>query len=106
MEFYKDVFGGKLVTSPNGSGGIMHADLSGGEINLMGCDSTRTTPYEMSCISLSLNGTDSESITAVFKKLSEGGTVTSPLQVESWGDTFGTLTDRFGIDWMVNISSK
>jgi PhnB protein len=36
--------------------------------------------------------------------LSEGGKVTSPLKKESWGDIFGSLTDKFGIDWLVNIN--
>lgn len=28
-----------------------------------------------------------------------------PLAKQFWGDTFGMLTDKFGIHWMVNISS-
>jgi PhnB protein len=71
----------------------------------MASDGTRTEPYETSCISLSLNGTDADKITAAFEKLSAGGKVTNPMKVESWGDTFGELTDKFGIDWMVNISA-
>jgi PhnB protein len=27
-----------------------------------------------------------------------------PLNKAPWGDTFGMLTDRFGITWLVNIS--
>ena len=26
-----------------------------------------------------------------------------PLEEQVWGDEFGQLTDKFGIDWMVNI---
>jgi PhnB protein len=26
-----------------------------------------------------------------------------PLAVQMWGDEFGMLTDRFGINWLVNI---
>ena len=107
MEFYKSIFGGELKVAPNDDGaGVMHADLSGGDIELMASDGSRTTPYETSCISLSLNGSDNEKITTAFNKLSEGGTVTSPIKTESWGDAFGMLTDKFGIDWMVNISPQ
>jgi len=42
----------------------------------------------------------------MFQRLSAGGKVRSPLKKEFWGDTFGALTDRFGVDWMVNISVK
>ncbi len=107
MEFYKEVFGGELKTMPNPNGkGLMHADLKGGDIELMASDGDRTTPYETSRISLSLSGTDKEKLTATFNKLAEGGTIESPLKTESWGDTFGMLTDKFGVDWMVNISAK
>ena len=29
--------------------------------------------------------------------------VRTPLERQFWGATFGSLTDRFGVDWMVNI---
>ena len=107
MEFYKSVFGGKLEVMPNPDGnGIMHADLTAEDISFFASDGTRTTPYDVSCISMSLNGKDADRLTECFHKLSEGGTVTSELKVETWGDTFGTVTDKFGIDWMVNISAN
>ena len=107
MEFYKGLFGGELKTMPNPDGkGLMHADLSGGDISFMACDGDRTTPYETCRITLSLSGTDGEKITAAFNALAEGGEITSPLKAESWGDTFGTVTDKFGVDWMVNFSAN
>lgn len=107
MEFYQSIFGGELKTMPNENGkGLMHADLTGGDVSFMATDSDRTTPYETSCISMSISGNDAEKITAAFNKLGEGGKITSPIKVESWGDSFGMLTDKFGIDWMVNISAN
>ena len=92
---------------PNADGkGLMHAHLKGGDVVLMASDGDRATPYETSRITLSLSGTDGEKITSSFNALAEGGEITSPLKTESWGDTFGMLTDKFGIDWTVNISSK
>jgi PhnB protein len=29
-----------------------------------------------------------------------------PLEKAPWGDTFGMFVDKFGINWMVNVSSK
>jgi PhnB protein len=115
MEFYHSVFGGELTlqtqaemlgehaTSPDS---IMHAELTNGMMHMMASDGTRTEPYETSSISLSLNGADEPEFHEVFAKLAEGGTITDPLKTESWGDTFGTLTDKFGMDWMMNLSPK
>ena len=35
-----------------------------------------------------------------------GGTVTMPLEKQAWGDEFGSCTDRFGINWLVNIGQQ
>jgi PhnB protein len=42
----------------------------------------------------------------IFEELSEDGNVTMPLQDMFWGAYFGSFTDRFGINWMVNCLSK
>lgn len=53
-------------------------------------------------VSLSLNFTDSGSIQAAFAAMSDGGTVSMPLQDTFWGATFGMLQDRYGVRWMFN----
>lgn len=55
--------------------------------------------------SLALMGDDEERLREAFTNLSEGGTVRMPLQEQMWGDVYGQLVDRFGIEWQVNISS-
>lgn len=40
----------------------------------------------------------------IFNALAEGGTIAMPLADQFWGDYFGCLADRFGINWMVNYS--
>jgi PhnB protein len=42
----------------------------------------------------------------VFKALSEGGTVTMPLEETFWARTFGMVTDRFGTPWGINGGPK
>ncbi|HTM44311.1 MAG TPA: VOC family protein [Polyangiaceae bacterium] len=42
----------------------------------------------------------------LFIALAEGGKVQMQLQEMFWGDYFGTLTDRFGVQWMFNCASK
>jgi PhnB protein len=39
----------------------------------------------------------------MFNDLSEGGTITMPMQETFWAERFGMLTDKFGINWMFNI---
>ena len=54
-------------------------------------------------IAVSLSGDDADDLRGYWEKLSDGGTVTMPLEKQMWGDEFGMCIDRFGISWMVNI---
>ena len=114
MEFYRDVFGGELTLSTFGEAGaaapgdenkIMHAQLeTPSGFTLMGSDAPAGMPRdEGSRIQISLSGDDPE-LRDYFQKLSQGGSVTMPLEKQMWGDEFGMCTDRYGIAWMVNVS--
>jgi PhnB protein len=52
-----------------------------------------------------LPDTRSESDT-LFAALSAGGKVEQPMQEMFWGDYYGSLVDKFGVQWMINCSSK
>lgn len=54
--------------------------------------------------SISIHPASKEEADRLFNALSEGATVTMPLADQFWGDYFGSLTDRFGVQWMVNSS--
>jgi PhnB protein len=115
MEFYKGVFGGNLTLntfrelgapdSPDADK-IMHGQLeTDSGITLMASD----TPTGMQRnpgdnITISLSGDDGDQLRGYWQQLSDGGTVTMPLEKQMWGDEFGMCVDRFGIPWMVNIS--
>lgn len=121
MEFYKSVFGGELTMSTFKEGmgegapmgpeadNIMHAMLIvGPEMTLMGSDTPDHMEYNPGAtIEMTLSGehTDEKKLTEYWAKLTEGGTIRIPLDKAPWGDTFGMLTDKFGIEWMVNIAS-
>lgn len=115
MEFYQSIFGGELTTqsydevpmeTPTSmEGKLMHAGLTGGLITIMGSD-TEQASAKAAKISLSLNGDNEEELTAIFANLSEDGDVQYPLKKEFWGDTFGSFVDKFGVEWMVNISTN
>ena len=115
MEFYQQVFGGELVTNTFGeygmegmpADGIMHAQLeTPAGYTIMAADqmpgSDRVHGNDNT---ISLSGDDETELKGYWAKLSDGGNVTMPMEKQMWGDQFGMLTDRFGIDWMVNIGS-
>ena len=54
--------------------------------------------------SMSLSGDDEAELRGYFENLAAGGTVTMPLELAPWGDTFGMVTDRYGVQWLVNIA--
>jgi PhnB protein len=55
-------------------------------------------------ISISVHPDSRQEADRVFNALAQGGTITMPIADQFWGDYFGSLTDRFGINWMVNYS--
>jgi PhnB protein len=55
-------------------------------------------------ISISVHPDSKPEADRIFNALTDGGTVTMPLADQFWGDYYGSLTDRFGINWMVNYS--
>jgi PhnB protein len=117
MEFYRGVFGGDLATNtfaefgassgPDDEDKLMHAQLeTPAGFTLMASDTPQGMSYNPGQnIAVSLSG-DDEELRDYYEKLSEGGTVTVPLEKQMWGDEFGMVTDKFGINWMVNISGQ
>ena len=59
-----------------------------------------------SAIVVSLSGDESEALHGYWTKLTDGATVSTPLEKQMWGDEFGQLTDRYGVDWLVNIGAS
>jgi PhnB protein len=53
---------------------------------------------------LSLGGEDEEKLRRIFDQLSQGVKVEYPLKKEFWGDIFGTVRDKYNVEWMVNIT--
>lgn len=117
MEFYQSVFGGKLVMStfkefhasqdPSEDDLIMHAELTAANgITLMASDTPNRMEYRPGTnVGMSLSGDNQAELQSYFDKLSAGGTVTMPLAKAMWGDSFGMCTDKFGVNWMVNITA-
>lgn len=119
MDFYKSVFGGELTMSTFREGAndngptadnIMHAMLIvGPEMTIMASDTPPHMEYNPgSSVTLSLSGkaSDGEKLKGYWESLSKDANITVPLASSPWGDTFGMLTDKFGMEWMVNIGKE
>ena len=118
MEFYQAVFGGKLSLStfkefhasedPSEDDKIMHSMLEAENgILFMAADTPNKMEYKPGTnFNMSLSGDDEKELRGYFEKLSDGGTVLQPLEKAPWGDVFGMLVDRFGVQWLVNISGQ
>jgi PhnB protein len=117
MEYYQSVFGGELTVSTFAEYGqadspdadkLMHAQLeTPSGYTLMASDTPTGMEHNPgSAISMSLSGDDRDELLGYWDKLSDGGTVTMPMEAQVWGDEFGMCTDRFGIAWLVNIAKS
>lgn len=116
MTFYQSVLGGELTISTfgefgakgPGADGVMHSHLQCDAGTFMASDLPpgQEDGYVVGTnFSMSLGG-EGEDLGRYWEGLSQGGTVTMALERQMWGDDFGMLTDRFGVQWMVNIAGS
>jgi PhnB protein len=85
---------------------IMHISLPiSEETALFGADtgSEWSGPVEPgNNFTISVSTDTEEEARKIFERLSQGGTVSMPLDYTFWQSYFGMLKDKFGIQWMVN----
>ncbi len=127
FNFYRSVFGGEFEggihrfsevppqegrppLSENDKNLIMHIVLPilGGH-RLMGTDAPETMGFKVNQgnnVYINLEPDTRAEADKLFAALSAGGKIEMPLQEMFWGDYFASFTDKFGIQWMVNCSSK
>ena len=89
---------------------ILHIELAilGGHV-LMGTDASESMGFtltEGNNVHLNLEPDTRADTDRLFHALSAGGKVDMPLREMFWGGYFGTVTDCFGLHWMLNCSSK
>jgi PhnB protein len=118
MEFYKSVFGGNLdmhtfkeynaSQDPSEDEKIMHSQLEAENgIMFMAADTPKDMEFQAGTnYSMSLSGDDETELAGYYEKLAAGGAVIMPLEQAPWGDKFGMVTDKYGIQWMVNIAGQ
>ena len=89
---------------------VMHIELPivGGH-KLMGTDAPESMGFKVNVgnnVHINLQPDSRAETKRLFEKLSAGGEVTMELQDMFWGDYFGSCTDKYGVNWMVNCSAK
>lgn len=119
IEFYRSALGARLemlmryrespdppppgMLPPGWEDKVMHASLRVGEAVVMASDGCTAEPG-FSGFSLSIAPPDVAAAERAFAALAEGGKVTMPLGKTFWSPCFGMLTDRFGVNWMINVA--
>lgn len=118
FNFYKDALGGEFTTLAHFSetphaehlpeedrSKIMHIILTTSHGTISGSDHLEAMggPFKKgNDFSLVVQADSNEEADRLFAALSDGGTVTMPIQDVFWGAYFGMFTDKFGVQWMVN----
>ena len=127
FNFYKSIFGGEFVggvarfgdippqegTPPLADGDknlVMHIELVilGGH-HLMGTDAPASMGFKVNVgnnVHINLEPDTKEEAMRLFTALSAGGKITMPLQDMFWGAYYGSCTDKYGVQWMVNVSNS
>jgi len=88
----------------------MHVALPilGGHL-LMGTDAPESMGFRVNFgnnVYISLHPDTREETKRLFDSLSEGGKVEMELQDMFWGDYYGSLRDKFGVQWMFICAEK
>ena len=119
LEFYKKAVGAEVTglmrwkenpdaamkPPPGFEEKVMNASFRIGDTALMADDSPGDTPAEFKGVTLVIETSDDADAKRVFTALAEGGKVTMALMKTFWTSSFGMLTDKFGVPWMVNVAA-
>jgi PhnB protein len=123
FNFYKSVFGSEFLTlqrfkdtpqadnvAEKDKDKIMHVSLPLGNGSvLMATDALESMGHKLTVgnnIQLSIHAESKEEANKLFNGLSAAGKIELPMQDMFWGDYFGMLTDKFGIQWMVSFTKN
>jgi len=121
FNFYKSVFGGEFIMivrfkdmpiegvaiPETDQNKIMHIGLRIGSETIMGADTLASFGQKLNQgnnVYVSVHPDNREEADRIFRALSQGGKIENPLADQSWGDYYGSFTDKFGMQWMVDYT--
>jgi len=123
VAFYRDALGAQVLalmhyrdapqgeaSCPDGSAPprdkVMHAALQIGQTVVMASDGFASGHPQFKGVSLSISADNDEQARQLFEALAQGGQVQQPLGPSFFASSFGMVSDRFGVAWMVVAGTK
>jgi PhnB protein len=104
VQRFSDAPGGEMPPGVSPTS-VMHAHLETGGGTLLLSDAVLGPPITQGDgVVVCMQYEGRADVDRHFAALSEGGSVTEPLQDTFWGARFGMLVDRFGVRWMFNAT--
>jgi PhnB protein len=121
LEFYRGAIGAEVtgimrfkempdappgMVTPANENKVMHSAFRVGKTIVMASDGNCLGRPAFQGITLALQVADLAEAERLFESLARGGKVEMPITKTFFSEGFGTLTDRFGVGWMVNVSPE
>ena len=118
ISFYKEVFGAEVkeiayakdAPTDSGMDALPPNFVMYSEVMICGVKMSLTdgaeSPLPFGHFSYMLNYDTEEEVTAIFNKLAVGGKVEEPLSATFWSGLYGSVIDRFGVNWQVMVTQS
>ena len=124
FEFYARVLGGEItaampygdappdmpISDPKYKDWLMHCWLQVGDQAIMGADMdvewASNIDKPKNGFDVTYHTEDAAKAKQVFDALAEGGKVGMAFAETFWSPGFGSLTDKFGVPWMINVNPE
>ena len=119
LEFYKKAVGAKVdmmmrckeapepgQIKPGLEDKILHSSFTIGKSMIMASDGYNQNNPSFNGTSLALSTATESEAQKLFDALAEGGQVRMPLTKTFFSPAFGMLADKFGMPWMVVVSTE
>ena len=118
LDFYKGAIGAKVdmmmrfkeapdqsQMQPNTGEKVMHASFHVGTTQVLASDGHCAGKPSFQGFGLALNAKDDAEAEKLFTAVGKGGQVLQPLTKTFFASKFGMVTDKFGINWMINCDA-
>ena len=96
----------KSTIPPGSMNRVMHSALKIGETTIFAADGPGSPGGPFRGICLALNTSSVAECEEKFNALADGGTITQALIQTFFSERFGMVTDKFGVQWMINCTGK
>lgn len=122
LEFYRNTLGAEVtmlmryrdspeplrpgMLPPGSENKVMHAGLKIGDTTMMASDGRCSGKPDFKGVSLTVSAANDREAERLFSALGEGGTVQMPLTTTFFSSRFGMVADRFGVSWMILVSTR